>query len=104
MATALSAHGITPEGFLVQEMVPAGVEMIVGVVHDPQFGPVIACGAGGVLVELLRIGSLVEDLPQIVELDCNPIMVLQRGAAVIDARVRVAPYEPPPLAAARGET
>ena len=34
------------------------------------------------------------------ELDCNPIMVLEQGAAVIDARVRVAPYEPAPLAAA----
>ncbi len=38
---------------LVQQMVPRGVEMIVGAVHDPQFGPVIACGTGGVLVEIL---------------------------------------------------
>ena len=28
--------------------------MLVGVVHDPQFGSVVACGAGGVQVELLR--------------------------------------------------
>jgi acyl-CoA synthetase (NDP forming) len=34
-------------------MAPAGVEMIVGVVHDPHFGPVVACGAGGALVEVL---------------------------------------------------
>jgi len=47
------------------------------------------------------VSALVEDLPQVVELDCNPIMVLEQGAAVIDARVRVAPYEPAPLAAAR---
>jgi len=41
------------ERFVVQAMVPAGVEMLVGVVSDPQFGPVVACGAGGTAVELL---------------------------------------------------
>jgi acyl-CoA synthetase (NDP forming) len=34
-------------------MVPPGVEMIVGALQDPLFGPVIACGTGGVLVDLL---------------------------------------------------
>ncbi len=38
---------------LVQQMVPHGVEMIVGAVQDPLFGPLIACGLGGVLVDLL---------------------------------------------------
>jgi acetyl coenzyme A synthetase (ADP forming)-like protein len=38
---------------LVQQMVPRGVEMIVGALHDPLFGPVIACGTGGVLVDIL---------------------------------------------------
>jgi acetyl coenzyme A synthetase (ADP forming)-like protein len=38
---------------LVQQMVPKGVEMIVGAIHDPLFGPVIACGTGGVLVDVL---------------------------------------------------
>src|SRR6185437_15591578 len=46
--------GHAPSGFLVQQMVPIGVEMLVGVVHDPLFGPVVACGAGGVQAELLR--------------------------------------------------
>jgi acetyltransferase len=40
-------------GFQVQEMVSGGVEMIAGVHNDPQFGPVVLAGAGGVLVELV---------------------------------------------------
>jgi acetyl coenzyme A synthetase (ADP forming)-like protein len=38
---------------LVQRMVPSGVEMIVGALQDPLFGPVIACGTGGIMVDLL---------------------------------------------------
>jgi acetyl coenzyme A synthetase (ADP forming)-like protein len=38
---------------LVQQMVPQGVEMIVGALHDPVFGPVVACGTGGILVDVL---------------------------------------------------
>jgi acyl-CoA synthetase (NDP forming) len=37
---------------LVQRMVPRGVEMIVGAVQDPVFGPLIACGTGGILVDV----------------------------------------------------
>ena len=48
-----SRFGTEMTSALVQQMVPRGVEMIVGAVHDPQFGPVIACGTGGVLVEIL---------------------------------------------------
>jgi acetate---CoA ligase (ADP-forming) len=40
--------------FLVQQMIPSGIEMLVGVVHDASFGPVVACGAGGTAVELLK--------------------------------------------------
>jgi acyl-CoA synthetase (NDP forming) len=38
---------------LVQAMVTGGIEMLVGAVHDPIFGPLIVCGTGGVLVDLL---------------------------------------------------
>jgi len=41
-------------GVLVQEMVPAGVEMMLGIVRDPVFGPVIAVALGGIFVEVLR--------------------------------------------------
>jgi acetyl coenzyme A synthetase (ADP forming)-like protein len=54
MAAALAARGHPAPTFVVQRMVPSGVEMIIGLVHDPQFGPVVACGAGGVLVELMQ--------------------------------------------------
>jgi acyl-CoA synthetase (NDP forming) len=52
------ATGQQPTGFLVQQMVPGGVEMLVGVVNDRLFGPTVACGAGGVLVELVRDVSI----------------------------------------------
>jgi acyl-CoA synthetase (NDP forming) len=40
-------------GLLVQQMIAGGVEMLVGAVHDPTFGPVVVCGSGGVFVDLL---------------------------------------------------
>jgi acyl-CoA synthetase (NDP forming) len=52
--TVRQATGQPPTGFLVQRMAPSGAEMLVGVVNDPQFGPTIACGAGGTMVELLK--------------------------------------------------
>jgi len=41
-------------GVLVQEMVARGAELMLGVVHDPVFGPLIAVGSGGVFVEVWR--------------------------------------------------
>ena len=38
----------------MQEMVDGGVEMLVGMTRRPDFGPIVACGAGGVTVELTR--------------------------------------------------
>jgi acetyl coenzyme A synthetase (ADP forming)-like protein len=38
---------------LVQQMVPGGVELLIGGVVDPTFGPLVACGSGGVLVDLI---------------------------------------------------
>ncbi len=148
IVAALSSKGHPPETFVVQRMAPPGVEMIAGVVHDAQFGPVVACGAGGTLVELvqdvsvrltpltredasemvrelktyplltgfrgaakadvaafedalLRISVMVEDLPQIAELDCNPIIVHEHGATIVDARLRIMAFEPPSLFARR---
>jgi acyl-CoA synthetase (NDP forming) len=41
-------------GVLVTPMAASGVEMIIGVTNDPQYGPVIMCGLGGIFVEVIR--------------------------------------------------
>lgn len=47
------------EGAVIQEMIsPDAVEVILGVLRDPDFGPVVVFGSGGVLVELLKDSSL----------------------------------------------
>ncbi|WP_114966113.1 acetate--CoA ligase family protein [Alkalilacustris brevis] len=53
MAETLAAQGLPePEGYLVQAMVRGGIEMILGLRRDPQLGPLILLGAGGVQAEL----------------------------------------------------
>lgn len=50
--------GFTPERFLVQEMVSGGHELILGFHRDPQLGPALLLGMGGVSAELLRDTSM----------------------------------------------
>ena len=50
----LGRAGVERERFLVQAMVEDGVELLAGVVADPVFGPVLACGAGGIHAELMK--------------------------------------------------
>src|SRR5690606_9109018 len=47
MGRALAEAGCAAEGFLVEEQAEAGVELIVGVLADPSFGPVLMVGLGG---------------------------------------------------------
>jgi len=124
-------------GCLVQEMMPpGGLEVLVGMNRDPQFGPLVTFGLGGIYVEalkdvtfriapfsrqeaqamldeikayallegvrgnppvdkdaivdtILRMGQLVQEFPEIVEFDINPLIVFSKGqgAVAIDMRL-----------------
>ena len=54
MAATLEQSGHHVAGYVVQPIAAKGVEMLVGVVQDQHFGPVLACGAGGTTTELLK--------------------------------------------------
>ena len=142
MGAEVRGTGREVEGYLVQRIVPGGIEMLVGVVHDATFGPVVACGAGGTSAELmkdvavritpltdadatemvrslatfplldgyrgapkadvpaledllLRVSAMVDAHPEIAEMDLNPVKVLERGAVVVDARIRLEQPSPP---------
>ncbi|MFO1162051.1 MAG: acetate--CoA ligase family protein [Reyranellaceae bacterium] len=49
-----AAPQATIDGFSVQEMVRGEAEVIVGVRHDPQFGPIVLVGLGGIAVEIMN--------------------------------------------------
>jgi len=42
------------KGILLEKMVPKGIEIIVGLQNDPQFGPVIMVGLGGIMTEIIK--------------------------------------------------
>ncbi|NUT12548.1 MAG: CoA-binding protein [Nonomuraea sp.] len=69
------------EGFLVEEQAPAGVELIVGLVGDPGFGPVLLAGLGGIWTETLRDTAL--RLCPVSERDARGMLDSLRGAALL---------------------
>jgi acyl-CoA synthetase (NDP forming) len=78
-------------GVLVQEMAPPSTEIIVGSTKDPQFGPAIMFGLGGILVEILkdvtfRIAPINREEAQemITEVKAYPILKGYRGAPPAD--------------------
>lgn len=55
IANAKEAHpDIIPDGVEVQKMMPSGQEVLVGMIKDKQFGPMIAFGMGGIYVNLIE--------------------------------------------------
>jgi len=70
------------EGFQVQAMAPRGVELIVGVVQDRAFGPVLACGAGGTSTELL--GDVAVRLTPLSDLDAAEMLRSLRLFPLLD--------------------
>jgi acetate---CoA ligase (ADP-forming) len=132
---------------VVQQYVTGGVELLIGAMQDPVFGPLVAFGPGGVYAELIgstrfalaplgeidvdelvssgkaaklvggwrgappadrtavadlihRLGRLVEDFPEVAELDLNPVIAKPEGCVAVDARVRLRR----PIAAASSKT
>jgi len=126
------------DGVAIEPMIrkPNGRELMIGVTHDPTFGPIITFSAGGVMVEimsdrfvalpplntylvrcliartniakllgqfrhmppidrvalenvLLRVSEMVCELPWLKEMDINPLIVDEKGALAVDARVIV---------------
>jgi acetate---CoA ligase (ADP-forming) len=69
-------------GVVVQPMVPKGVEVMVGARHDPQFGPLVVVGLGGVLVEVLRDTAL--SLAPVGPSEAEAMLRSLKGAALLD--------------------
>ncbi|MCZ6876034.1 MAG: acetate--CoA ligase family protein, partial [bacterium] len=53
MAATPAIRDARVDGYLIEEMAPAGLEVVIGTVRDMQFGPMIMVGLGGVFVEVL---------------------------------------------------
>jgi hypothetical protein len=81
LLAAGSATGARVRGVLVQAMVPAGVEMIVGARRDATVGPIVLVGFGGVLAELLD--DVAVRLLPVRPLDARAMVDDLRGAAVL---------------------
>jgi acyl-CoA synthetase (NDP forming) len=130
------------EGVLVQEFVEGGHEVLIGMTQDPNFGPLVVFGLGGIYVELLqdvafrihpltdvdasemikeikgsrlldgyrnqpkgdvsaledallKVSSLIEAVPELMEMDLNPVKVLEPGGGVVvvDARMKIRAVE-----------
>jgi acyl-CoA synthetase (NDP forming) len=91
MAASLEKSGSVVSGYQVQPIAAKGVEMIVGVVQDQHFGPVLACGAGGTATELVRdVAVRITPIGRgeagrmISSLKTFPLLDGYRGAAVAD--------------------
>ncbi len=68
------------DGVLVQEMVADGLEVIVGMVHDAQFGPLVMLGLGGVYVEVFKDAAF--RLAPVDDVDVREMLQELRGAAL----------------------
>ena len=130
--------GADIKGVLVQQMITGGKEVILGMSRDPQFGPLLMFGLGGIYTEILKdvsfriapiglseaeemikeirsfpllkgvrgerpvdintllndilkLSQMVTDLPDIVEIDINPLIIFPEGSGTmaLDARITI---------------
>ncbi|WP_017592481.1 acetate--CoA ligase family protein [Nocardiopsis potens] len=95
MGRSLAGAGYAAAGFLVEEQAEAGVELIVGVLADPAFGPVLMVGLGGVWTEVLDDAAV---LPCPVRRgEVESMLAGLRGAALLDGARGAAPVHRPAL-------
>ena len=69
------------EGWLIEEMVPAGQEMVVGGLRDAQFGPLVMVGLGGIFVEVLA--DVAFRICPIARIDAEEMIDELKGAAIL---------------------
>jgi acyl-CoA synthetase (NDP forming) len=69
------------DGFLLEEMAPAGQEVVVGGLRDPQFGPLVMVGLGGIFVEILE--DVAFRICPITRLDASEMLDELRGKALL---------------------
>ncbi len=81
------------DGFLIQEMAPAGLECFVGGRRDPAFGPVIVVGLGGIFIEIFKDTSIrlapvteKEAADMLKELKAYPLLEGARGKGPADCQ------------------
>ncbi len=82
LAERMRAIGTRLEGVLLQREVAGGIDALVGVTTDPTFGPLLVCGLGGVLVELLRDVSF--HLTPVSDVDARDMLAGLRAAKLLD--------------------
>jgi acyl-CoA synthetase (NDP forming) len=83
LSTVAQRHpSVACDGVLVTRMAAPGIEMIAGAFRDPQFGPVVLTGFGGVLVEVLRDTTL--RLAPVSESDVLAMLSELRGSEMLD--------------------
>jgi acetate---CoA ligase (ADP-forming) len=96
-AAAARVDGASVEGVLVSPMRKGGTELLVGVVRDPHWGPMLAVAIGGVLVEVLKDSALAP-LP-VTPGQARALLDKLRGRAVLDGVRGAAPADRDALAA-----
>ncbi len=79
---AVARAGSRLEGLVVQPMASGDVELLMGVVHDESFGPVIACGAGGTRAELL--GDVAVRITPLTDLDAREMLRSLRSYPLLE--------------------
>ncbi len=81
MMHAPKIKGARIDGFLIEEMAPAGHELVIGGLRDPQFGPLVMVGLGGIFVEILKDVSF--RLCPITRIDAGEMLAELKGAAIL---------------------